>query len=677
MTYSQSVQYVSVAVLRDLWYAAKQKNAPLLVDEESAGAAALNFPNNSNISFSLPRSPSAPAGTSIFSATADPTTPATPVLLLATIPTNSTTLPASLAQRPVVPLSPRSNSSGASSSSMSKSSSFPGASAGDELLLEDASTDILVADNKKKILVADFGKLLGQVVSEDHSNLGGEQGAKPKVLNEVDVFAIGLNWPGTALTHKDVEAIIDILSPVINFNDIFELVNRGMTLDPEIERKKRKEKDKSKSDSGDSNKEHSSKERTEKKVKHYMLLRGMICYYGSHYIAFIYNPDIMEWTLMDDNVVKIIGNDWGDLMVKCRTGQYRPNLLFYQRCRKEVAKCEREKFMEMKRNEAKTGKKVNPFINLGDAGPNPSIDIEVASNLQSHFNLEGDHLSKDEELAKALQEQFDLEVQESAAATAATVQLGNPTAPGSAIIGNTIVENPMMNQAAVANAGPNLRSQTIQDQRITGFLRQVDVESRYGFKQGHMLVRFRPVISMVFVGKPKERVAFIFQTIFCCYHPTKPIVLQRPDICIDLSKGSSLVHVENAKEWIWRLKVPKESMVYEFTVGDEQTMKSWKDHFERAITGVENDSRVHKSGNGFILDGVKVELRDEKERENFLKTFVKTQDCPCGSPAVFTCTCQNVGFCSKNCEIIHAKVHQPVCVKEAVLAAVAPDQLNS
>lgn len=64
--------------------------------------------------------------------------------------------------------------------------------------------------------------------------------------------------------------------------------------------------------------------------------RGMVCYYGRHYVGFFASHSIIEgveqerWYLFDDTRVKLVGT-WADVRSRVERGGYQPTLLFYER----------------------------------------------------------------------------------------------------------------------------------------------------------------------------------------------------------------------------------------------------------------------------------------------------------------------------------------------------------
>ena len=62
---------------------------------------------------------------------------------------------------------------------------------------------------------------------------------------------------------------------------------------------------------------------------HHYRLRSMVAYYGAHYQAFVFMPDLQRWVLLDDAAVSSVGG-WGDVVRKCEAGRIQPSVLFYE-----------------------------------------------------------------------------------------------------------------------------------------------------------------------------------------------------------------------------------------------------------------------------------------------------------------------------------------------------------
>ncbi|KAE9080212.1 hypothetical protein PF007_g23139 [Phytophthora fragariae] len=65
--------------------------------------------------------------------------------------------------------------------------------------------------------------------------------------------------------------------------------------------------------------------------------RGLVCYYGRHYVGFFASRSLDEdgvererWFLFDDTRVKLVGT-WADVRLRIERGGYQPTLLFYER----------------------------------------------------------------------------------------------------------------------------------------------------------------------------------------------------------------------------------------------------------------------------------------------------------------------------------------------------------
>ena len=59
------------------------------------------------------------------------------------------------------------------------------------------------------------------------------------------------------------------------------------------------------------------------------LFRGMICYYGLHYVAFFLNRTDGSWLMFDDHVVRPLGR-WEEVKERCLQGKWQPVMVFYE-----------------------------------------------------------------------------------------------------------------------------------------------------------------------------------------------------------------------------------------------------------------------------------------------------------------------------------------------------------
>lgn len=61
-----------------------------------------------------------------------------------------------------------------------------------------------------------------------------------------------------------------------------------------------------------------------------MQLRGMICYYGMHYVLLFYQSLLKYWMLYDDSHIRKVGDSWMDVSRLCISGRFRPSVLLFQ-----------------------------------------------------------------------------------------------------------------------------------------------------------------------------------------------------------------------------------------------------------------------------------------------------------------------------------------------------------
>ncbi|KAL6053374.1 protein deubiquitination [Balamuthia mandrillaris] len=149
---------------------------------------------------------------------------------------------------------------------------------------------------KKQNRDMSFCALLKQLSAEDKRPCSNEKckrlsTVKRYLLHQPEVFTIGMVWE----TNKpSVEAIIETLCSIeqrIQLKDIFDSAP-----------------------SPDAS----------------YMLRGMVCYYGLHYLAFFFNVEKHRWIVFDDATVKEAGSSFDrDIVERCRRGHFQPALLFY------------------------------------------------------------------------------------------------------------------------------------------------------------------------------------------------------------------------------------------------------------------------------------------------------------------------------------------------------------
>jgi len=55
--------------------------------------------------------------------------------------------------------------------------------------------------------------------------------------------------------------------------------------------------------------------------------RSVVCYFGHHYQAFVLSEELQQWLLIDDHVIKVVG-DWQQVKQDMVSSRLQPSLLF-------------------------------------------------------------------------------------------------------------------------------------------------------------------------------------------------------------------------------------------------------------------------------------------------------------------------------------------------------------
>lgn len=64
-------------------------------------------------------------------------------------------------------------------------------------------------------------------------------------------------------------------------------------------------------------------------------LRGMVCYYGKHYVAYFRDPVKKHWVVFDDMTVKRVSRRWEKVVEKCTAGKFQPSIVWYEKVSKK------------------------------------------------------------------------------------------------------------------------------------------------------------------------------------------------------------------------------------------------------------------------------------------------------------------------------------------------------
>lgn len=127
-------------------------------------------------------------------------------------------------------------------------------------------------------------------------------------------FMVSLIWPTSMPTRDSLWSVISSIQPSMQMEQIFK-TDRGS---PSKMGKDVKEKAPQSSDSS---------------VEKYplYLFRGLICYYGMHYVAFFFCWARKKWILFDDTCVRE-EKDWSSVASIIMNGQYVPTILLFENC---------------------------------------------------------------------------------------------------------------------------------------------------------------------------------------------------------------------------------------------------------------------------------------------------------------------------------------------------------
>ena len=64
-------------------------------------------------------------------------------------------------------------------------------------------------------------------------------------------------------------------------------------------------------------------------------LHSMVGFYGAHYCALVHDERLHQWLMLDDALVRTIGN-WSDVLKRCQLGHIQPSVLFFEHIRPDV-----------------------------------------------------------------------------------------------------------------------------------------------------------------------------------------------------------------------------------------------------------------------------------------------------------------------------------------------------
>jgi len=126
-----------------------------------------------------------------------------------------------------------------------------------------------------------------------------EKQAPLELKNYPEVFTLGISWESGNESQENIKKVVDSMDEVLHLGTVFSHVSVK--------------------------KNTSRNASAEKKCR----MRGMICYYGRHFCAFVREGDTDVWLVLDDTMVKSVGV-FEDVVIKCYKGALQPCLVFYE-----------------------------------------------------------------------------------------------------------------------------------------------------------------------------------------------------------------------------------------------------------------------------------------------------------------------------------------------------------
>lgn len=131
------------------------------------------------------------------------------------------------------------------------------------------------------------------------------------------IFIVSLVWPSGTPTRDALWLILQMIRPNMSMEHIFRT---DKTCSPSHRG----------TASASSNGSSSSQSEPSANADGEYVVRGLVCYYGMHYIALFWRANSAKWVLFDDAHVRE-EQDWSAVTKLIMAGSYVPTLVFYER----------------------------------------------------------------------------------------------------------------------------------------------------------------------------------------------------------------------------------------------------------------------------------------------------------------------------------------------------------
>lgn len=138
------------------------------------------------------------------------------------------------------------------------------------------------------------GVSLQQLISCEKDTCHFKSSLIRKLVKAPQTLSIGLNWVCEDPEKYKVSDTWSLVQPYILVSQLFEEVSEELKSDM-------------------------------------MNLKGVVCFYGRHYIALSFSHNKNKWLMFDDSSVREVGETYDEVSKLCKKNRYQPCLLFYEK----------------------------------------------------------------------------------------------------------------------------------------------------------------------------------------------------------------------------------------------------------------------------------------------------------------------------------------------------------
>lgn len=190
--------------------------------------------------------------------------------------------------------------------------------------------DIISNDNDKNI-----SSRIGREIGRSGGGCLGKAVVSTFNLEPPLAIPLSIGWTSSSETIQTLTEFFSLISYRIKLSDLFQINTNYNNISGGIggSSSSRSNTDKQVNNKDDFDNKDDDDYIINKKADPSYLFRGMVCYYGLHYISIFYSGDIIDnvhnFLLFDDHTIKDIG-EWVDVKDRCIKSRYQPVLLLYE-----------------------------------------------------------------------------------------------------------------------------------------------------------------------------------------------------------------------------------------------------------------------------------------------------------------------------------------------------------